>query len=85
MAWLEMVRGRLELESLRSVDENTYPNLQAHATKSQAAEAYGINLNDLQAAQTRMERALTYPGHDKQSIDADNELGILLPFCVACV
>ena len=65
--------------------ETTYPNLQAHATEVHAVEAYGINPNDLQTAQTRCVRAQACPGHDKQSIDIDNELGILHPFCVACV
>ena len=85
MASLEGIRGSLEREPRRSVTETTYPNLQAHTAKAQATEAYEINTNDLQTAHTRVERAQGYPGHDKQSIDIDNELGILHPFCVACV
>ena len=85
MASLEIVRGSVELEPCLSVTETTYPSLQAHTTKAQAAEAYRINPNDLNTVQTRVERAQACPGHDKQSIDIDNELGILHPFCVACV
>ena len=62
-------RSSLELESLRSVTETTYPNLQAHATKAQVAEAHVINPNNLRAAQTRYEWAQTYPGHDRQSLN----------------
>ena len=85
MALLEASRSSLERELRLSVTETTYPSLQAHTTKAQAAEAYGINPNDLLTANARMGRAQACPCHDKQSIDIDNELGILHPFCVACV
>ena len=85
MDLLEGIRRSLELEPRRSVTETTYSSLQAHTTKAQAAEAYGINPNDLLTAQTRVERAQACPCHDKQSIDIDNELRILHPFCVACI
>ena len=61
MDLLEGLRGSLELEPRLSVTETTYPSLEAHTSKVQAAEAEIINPNDLQTAQTRFERSYSYP------------------------